>query len=386
AASRSTAQPQPLPVVVAPVVERNLPTTISVVGTVRPLRRTLVAAEAAGLVEQLSVRQGDRVEAGQVLCQLDDSLLRLQHRQAVAELAGLQERIGELEALFERWRYEKARIDRLYEQRVASEKEFRDITTEYQTVARRLAQARHSLQAGQARVAYLAKQLEKTTIRVPFSGHVVSLKTEVGQWLAPGSAVLELIDIAKVLVRVDVPASAVGFCGCGDPCQVTIDAVGRQFVGTIRHIIPQADQAARTVPVEIELDNQDGRLVAGMFARACVPAGPTVKRLLVPRDALSQQGPMRLVYLVQQSSQVSLATAVPVKVSGEYGAAVAVDSPMLSAGQKVIVRGNEQLLLTGPGPKRVQVVGMASANLSQPPGPVGQASSQPSSLPASSGP
>ena len=114
-----------------------------------------------------------------------------------------------------------------------------------QTIAR----AAFEVAAQQAVVDRIASDLAKATIRAPFGGHVVDRTVEVGEWLAAGGAqVVELVELTRVLVRVDAPESAMPYLMVGGQARVKLDALGRSVVGEIRHVIPQADPRARTFP------------------------------------------------------------------------------------------------------------------------------------------
>ena len=404
----------PIAVEVAPIVQQRLPKVINVVGTILPARRSLVGNEVPGLVEHLPVRQGDSLQAGQLICQLDKTRLELQQQQLVAQIAAQDAVIDELEAAAAQATADKKRIDRLLESGAAMEKEYRDITTAYTTAVRRLAAARFRREALQAEAGQLADQLAKTSIKSPFGGYVVALHTEVGQWLAQGNPVVEMVDLSTVLVRVDAPSAVLPYAKQQEPCTVTVDALDRTFNGRIKHVIRQVDELARTVPIEIELSNNEQVLAAGMFARADVPAGPTVDRLLVSRDAIAQRGEIRMVYIirtrsgegagkqpnppppsgkkaasgpaptpVQSNQEITEAIPVLVRLVGEYEGGVAIEGEGLTPGDRVVVRGNEQFLLMPPGPVPVAVTAApvgAVARASEP-AVVDPPASQPTSAP-----
>jgi len=126
------AQRPPARVVVVPAELREAPATVTLVGTVNAVRRSRVGSEIAGLVESMPCRQGDLVEAGAILCKLNDDTLahqlaeaeaRLQaltarHAELLAgmrreELARLKATVEEAAARYERWEFEMARIEKL---------------------------------------------------------------------------------------------------------------------------------------------------------------------------------------------------------------------------------------------------------------------------------
>jgi len=358
-----------------------------VVGTVEPLRRSIIGAEIAGLVREMPVRQGQFVQAGQALCQLKDELRRHQYAQEVAKLGSLKARLTELEAgtrqeeldrwkatleeaaaLKQKWEFEKRRLETLMEGRSASTKEYHDTITEFEAAIKRLAQAdaayrlalagprqeviaqaRHEVAAQEAAVARTAEELSKTRIAAPFDGFVVTRYAEVGQWLPVGGKVVELADLSAVLVRVDLPERVIGFNRLGDRVRVKIDALERWFEGRIEHLIPQAAVSARTFPVEIRVDNADFSLKSGLFARAIVAAGATAPGICVPRDAVVRRGGAEFVaVLVPGPAGAQMAIPTPVQTGAESDGWVAVTSGNMVAGTPVVVRGNEKILFPTP--------------------------------------
>jgi len=370
------AAPQAAPVVVAPVKHQVVRATIELVGTVLAETESGVCSEVSGLVQKIAVKQGQRVDKGDLLCKLKDTDLHLQYREAAARLESLRQRLAELEAgtrreqidrlralyeeakaIKEKWDREKQRMERLFEEKVASLKEYRDTMADWRAATFRLAatkaeleeaiagprkeeiaRARADVEAQQAIVDQIKDKIEKTSIRAPFKGYVTAKHTEVGEWVSTGGLIVNLIDLETVLVRVNVPESAISFVRIEDPAEVRIDALDTQVSGKVVHIIPQGDQAARTFPVEIRVPNAKGTLKAGMFARAKLPAGPEMQALTVPKDAIVRQGPMRMVYTLKMGR----ALPVMVQTGLEERDQVAVYGE-LKAGDLVVVRGNERL-------------------------------------------
>jgi len=386
------------PVVVQPVRLEKVSRHITVVGTVEPYRRTTVASEVAGIVLKMPVWQGDLVRAGQILCVLKTDTEEIQKRQALAELKRLQQRLAELEsgtrkeeiarakaaleearALLEKWETEKQHVQKTYEAGAASEKEYRDTMAAYRAAAMRLAQAaatyelavngprpeeiaqaRYAVEAQRASVDLIADRIAKATIKSPFEGFVTKRFAEVGQWINIGGPVAEVIELDRVLVRVDVPEEYIALIRLGTQATVKIDALKRHFTGTVRHIIPQASAASRTFPVEVEVTNPNYVIKAGMFARAMLPIDRQAPQVLVPKDAVRSTPQGTIVFTVANGRAVP----VPVMVTGGWKEYFTVQAA-LKPGMPVIVRGNERLI---PG----QPVRVTNASAMQPAGqPVG---------------
>jgi len=194
----------------------------------------------------------------------------------------------------------------------------------------------------------IAADVARTRIKAPFAGHVVRLHTEVGQWIDRGGDVLELIELDRVLVRVDVPEFVVPYCKVGDEVAVAVDALKRQFDGRIRHIVSQADRSARTFPVDIEIDNANSDLKAGMFTRVTLVSGPKAPAVVVPRDAVVQRNGTDYVILVIRGAQGPTGVPTTVTLGAEDEDFVAITSGNVPFDAEVVVRGNEGIIFPMP--------------------------------------
>ena len=378
---------RPMPVVVAPVVERDMPATVKLVGTALANRHAVLAAEVGGRVVATPIEEGSFFHKGDVLCVLDDEVPRLRLAEAQARLASLQAALEKLEngtreetlrsltaqrdearAMMEKWRFERKRVTNLAKQHQSSEKEVHDTEMEFAAAQARLAAAqaaldeairgprkediaaaRASVAAQQATVDQARRDLDKTRVRAPYDAFLVSRQVEVGQWVAPGGAVAEVVEIERIKVRASVPEAAVRFARVGAPASVRIEALARSFDATITRVIPQADADARSVPVEIDLPNADHAILPGMFAWTWVPAGPRGKRLTVSPDAIVIRGVEKMVYVVRTTpGQPPMAMPLSVQTGLTQAGAVEIEARAIRPGDLVVIRGNERLF--GPTP------------------------------------
>jgi multidrug efflux pump subunit AcrA (membrane-fusion protein) len=363
---------------------------VPLVGSVEPYRRSTIASEVSGVVERMPVDEGDWLEAGAVICELRSTTRKLGLQQAEAALRQLQSQLDELEAgtrkeeveaaqarmeeaaaLAEKWEKELARIRKLRDRASASEKELNDVLAESMAASQRyrqakaeyelaiagpreevIAQARYAVAAQKAQIELLEYNLAQATIRAPYDGYVVTKHAEVGEWVNAGGPVVEYIDLEAVLVRVHVPESMISAAEVGEQIPIQIDAIQKTVRGKIENIIPQADEKARTFPVEVKLENKSHELKGGMFARARLPAGPEVESIIVPRDAIIQRGDSHYVVMVgpppMPGAEGDYGVPVPVKLGTDVGDWVAVQSPMLQAGAPVAVKGQDRIY--GPMP------------------------------------
>ena len=405
---------------VVPAQKRMVRSTIELVGSVRPYTRSLIASEVAGLVEALPVEEGDRLKEGDAICRLRRRTRELALEEAKARLRQLDEQWAELKAgtrkeeitrakaemeearaIKEKWEKELERLTGLRDQGSAGLKEYNHAVADAAAARERLAQAaaKHNLavagprkeevtraefavEAQRVAVARLEYDLKQCEIRAPFAGYVTQKHTELGQWIAGGGNVVELIDLDRVLVRVDVPESAIAGAReakeRGEPVAVVVEALGKTFRGTIKHIIPQADEKARTFPVEVELDNRQHDLGSGMFTRVRMPAGPAVESVIVPRDAILQRGGGHYLVIVGPApppAEGQFAMPVPVQLGADVGTWVAIHSSSVGPGVPVAVKGHDRIY--GPGPTIPRPASVPAPEAARRP------SSQPAGAPAS---
>jgi membrane fusion protein (multidrug efflux system) len=310
---------------VAPIVEREVVTKITLVGTAEPWLETVVAAEEPGLVKRMLVDEGDSIQKDQVLCAQDVSQITLRIKSAKAQLAEAQVQQAQAQREWERQK-------RLFEDKTVSEKSYED--AQFARDA-----AREKVLRLQSELKVLQDQARKKIIRAPVSGYVVERHALIGQWLDPGYPVVTIVVPDPIRVLVSVPERYVPFIEVGAEARVLFDALpGESFQGTIAAVIPRADRAARTFPVRVEIPNPAGTIKAGMLARPVLPVGNPHQATLVPKDALVLSSSGTVVFVVNDNT----AHQVPVALGPSHDGYAEVQGD-LPVGGYVVVRGNERL-------------------------------------------
>jgi RND family efflux transporter MFP subunit len=319
------AQEPPAPVVVSKVEEQKLQKPVKLVGAVEPSKRSIVASEIAGLVESFPVKEGDYVKKGDVLAEFETEPLLIRLREAKAAKS-------EALARFELARKNYARFKELRQKGVASEQQLQDMESERNAWSAKMAQ----LEAQIDRYEY---DLSKSKIVAPFSGYVTREYTEIGQWIAEGGPVVELINMDRVEIKVDVPERYVSQIKLRDGVNVNFDALPRLEVeGQVSSIVPQAAQGARTFPVKVVVDNKNHVIKSGMVARVSFLIGEPSLVKLVPKDAIVESGNDKFLYVVNNGT----AEPMPVTTGMAYKNLIEVIGPV-QTGQLVVIRGNERL-------------------------------------------
>jgi len=317
--------PPPAPVEVAPIVEKEVTTSVTLIGTGEAWLETVIASEESGLVSGMLVEEGDRVKKGQPVCEQDSTQLELRIESSRADLAEAQVLQAQADSDLDRQK-------RLFAINSVSEKAYEDAKFKAEAAQNRVRSLKASLSA-------LEKQLNSRKIRAPITGYVTKRHCLVGQWLGEGQPVVTMVVPDPILFKVPVPERYIPSIKRGDTARVSFDALpGTSFQGKISAVIPRADDASRTFPVRIEISNPEGRIKPGMLGRATLPTGELRKAVLVPKDALVFTATGTAVYtVVDQKAQF-----IPVRVGAEHGSHIEADGD-LKPGSDVVVRGNERL-------------------------------------------
>ena len=354
------------------------------VGTVMPLRRSLVGSAAPGRVEEYLVNEGDAVKKGQPLAHLRRGIIQAEVNAAKGLLAVRQAELAELEKAYDEelaqsqakvahaqaiLDFRKLKRDRSVElgSRGAVSQEllqedtsfFRQseaILQESQAALRmfsggakqmKIEQARAGVVAQQAEVQRLEEQFERHTMFAPFDGWVSAEHTEVGQWIMQGDPAAEIVELSDVDVEIAVVEDFVANLSTTSTALVEVASLPKEkFEGRVAIINPQADARARTFPVKVRVRNriesQQPILKAGMFARVTLAVGKPTPCVVVPKDAVVLGGPTPMVFVAATGDGKSVVRPVPVTLGPAQGAWIAVVGDVKAADQ-VIVEGNERV-------------------------------------------
>lgn len=231
---------------VAEEVTRN----IVVNGRTAPARVVELNAETDGRV---GAERGDRFDAGDVIVQLDE-------RDRRARLAQAQATVRQRELEF-------AARERLKGKDYVSESQLQEADALLETARAELTRAQ--------------LDLDYMVIRAPFDGALQERHVEVGDFVKVGDPIATIVDDRTLIVRASIAEYEAGFVRKGGPGSAQL-ATGTTVDGTIRYIAPVADEATRTFDVELEVDNADGQLRAGMTAELLLPAETVYAQKISP--------------------------------------------------------------------------------------------------------
>ena len=216
---------------------------IIVNGRTAPARIVELNAETDGRVIGVGVERGDRFDAGDVIVKLDQ-------RDRRARLAQAEATVKQRELEFD------ARA-KLKGNSYVSEAQLQEAKALLATAKAELTRAR--------------LDIDYMVIRAPFAGALQDRQVEVGDFVKLGDPVAVIVDDRTLIITASIAEYEAHFVKKGGPGSAKL-ATGQTVNGTIRYIAPVANQATRTFDVELEIDNADGALRAGMTAELVIPA------------------------------------------------------------------------------------------------------------------
>jgi RND family efflux transporter MFP subunit len=283
----------------------NIPDTIDAVGTLRAAETSQLAAQMMGNIVEIRVREGDRVQRGQVLAVIDDAQSHAAlDRATAADLAAQQETTTSesdftlADATFKRYQI-------LFDKKSVSPQEFEEIKARYQAAQARREMARAGQAQAKASLQQARTALAYTHIVAPFDGLVTEKKVDVGTLASPGMPIFTVEDLRRYRLEATVNETDLRYVREGQQTPVLIDALGdRELKGRVIEIVPAADPASRSFLVKVELPSHPA-LRSGLFGRAQFARGER-SALLIPRTAVIERGQLQGIYVLDQSRIASL--------------------------------------------------------------------------------
>ena len=264
-------QPPPEAVTTVVTKEEEWPASLSGIGSVAAVHGVTVSADLPGMVGKIGFDSGHRVEAGDVLVELDTSQERAQ--------------LAAAEAQRDLVRLNLDRSRQLLDKGVVAQAEYDQIAAE--------------AKQAEARVGEIRATIQRKVIRAPFAGVLGLRQVNLGQYLNPGDAVVPLQSMDPVYVNFSLPQQDVAALRIGAEVKVAADsiAIGRA-TGRITAINSVVDEATRNVQVQATFQNPAGELRPGMFVDVQVVLGSSSGVIALPASAISYAPYGNSVYIV----------------------------------------------------------------------------------------
>jgi RND family efflux transporter MFP subunit len=256
-----------------PVQARTLSLGVPVSGSVRAVHTATIKARVAGELQDLTLREGDAVRAGQVVARIDPTETQARVRQAEQQASAAQAQVAIGQRQFDN---NQALVAQGFISKTALDTSLASLDA---------AKATHQAAVAAAQVA--RKALADTVLRSPIDGLVAQRLAQNGERVAVEARILEVVDLSRLEVEVLVPAADAARVRVGQAAELRLEGAERSIAAQVARINPSAQAGSRAVPMYLSIEGgaaQPG-LRQGVFLQGSIAAG-TEQALAVPLDAV----------------------------------------------------------------------------------------------------
>jgi RND family efflux transporter MFP subunit len=322
---------QPRAAAVVAVVRGNLASSLTVAGQFQPYQQVDLHAKVSGYIRWIKVDIGDRVRQGEVLALLEVPELQDQVEGAQAEvrhsqsdITRAQSEVVSAESTYSAVHAEYTRLDEASKERpgLIAEQELDDARAKDQQAAAQVGVARASVDAMQQQlgVSHATRSRLETMSRyeqivAPFTGVVTKRYADTGSLIQAGqdnnTQTLPVVEVAEsdlLRLRMPVPESDVPYIQVGGDVQVKVNATGSTFAGKIIRFSRALDTDTRTMLTEVDVPNHDLSLNPGMYAETTIQLQQKNDALILPAQAVVQNGDQSYVLVVDATNHVEKRT------------------------------------------------------------------------------
>jgi RND family efflux transporter MFP subunit len=308
----------------ARVEEMPFGETVTANGTLAAYDQSTASAKVAGRLSTISVDLGSVVRRGQMVAQVEVNDYKLRVQQAEAALAQARARVGlspdgkddavnpeqtgtvrQARAVLDEAKVSRDRAAKLVQQGIVARSEFDSVDANYKVAVSRYQDAIEEIRNRQALVAQrrselaLARQqLGDTAVYAPLDGIVQQKRASVGEYLAAGAPVVDIVRMNPLRLQAEVPERDAGTVRFGQSVRVTVEGDANVYVGQIKRLSPVITQQNRMLMVEADVQN-DGRLRPGSFAKAEIVTNDAKMAATVPNSSIVTFAGIEKVIVVQ---------------------------------------------------------------------------------------
>lgn len=375
--SSETEQEKIVPVNVTLSQKEDLPEYQSFPGKVMAVDEVSLSPKLGGKVEQILVREGEQVRAGQALIRLEQkdvinqvnqaqaaydaalaNLSNLEQGQFPQQLAQLESALKQAEANFNNAKENYERMKELFNEGAIPKQQFEGVELQYniakeqyesaktqftitkeKTIPESLSAAKAQVKQAEAMLSAAKSALEDSIITSPIDGTVGAISATVGGLASPGYPLITVGNLNSVEIHISVTEDRINGLKVGQEAEVTVEAVADEpLKGEIVSLSPFKDPMTQVYPVKILVPNEKGLLKSGMFARVKLMVALHTDAVTVPEDAVVSYDGTKIVYTLEGD----VAKAITVETgSSSMGKTVIVKG--LEAGKEIIVEGQDLL-------------------------------------------
>ncbi len=279
------------PADVATVSPASLRRDIPLTGSLSPLVQATVKAQVSGELIEVTVREGQSVNNGDVLVRIDT-------RNLMAEFNNQEAALEKARADLALTKLNRDNSVNLLAKRVISQNAYDTAESAYQANLANVKAAE-----AQLRVARIA--LEYATVYAPFAGTITQRLVQPGEKVDPGTSLLALVDLSRLELQAPAPADEVPSVKIGQVAEFQVGGFGeRRFEGRVERINPMTDTSSRSIMLYLAVENPDGVLKGGMFAQGVLILEQTEPVTTIPLSAVHTQAGVSYVFVIHGAKVV----------------------------------------------------------------------------------
>lgn len=334
-------------------------------GYVVARRAATVSSKVTGLVTEVLIEEGSRVEANQVVARLDDTNIRATLEQSRAQLDSAKAQAAQVRVNVANAERDVTRRKGLVEQKFISVAELDTATTTLDSLRASLVTAERNVAVAARAVDVAQRSFDDTTVRAPFAGVITVKAAQVGEIVSPLSAgggftrtgIGTVVDMDSLEVEVDVNENFINRVKAGQPAIIKLNAYPDWSIpASVIAVIPTADRTKATVKVRVAFKERDDRVLPEMGARvsflgdAPEAGAPAPVGVIVPVAAVLGSGETGAVFLLKGDKVERRA----VKLGARTGSDQTVIAG-LNAGDRVVIgdlpklKDGDPVRITTPG-------------------------------------
>ena len=285
-------------------------------GSVTTKDLLVIYPEFSGTLTNVYVKEGQTVQKGQLLAKIDDG--------------GLGQQLGQLQIQYELAKTTFDRQQRLWNQKIGSELQF--------------LQAQSNFQAQAKAVSQLQKQMEKTSVRAPFSGSIDDVMTEQGSVVAAGqSSLMRIINLGNMYIETEVPEKYINYISKNKIVQVEFPVLDKSMISKVRQVGSYINPANRTFKIEISIPNKEKNIKPNLTARLKINDYTNKNALLIPQSIISENAKEEQYVFVIKGDGKTTAEKVFVKTGKTQGNFIEILSG-LKNGDEIISEGARSVI------------------------------------------
>jgi RND family efflux transporter MFP subunit len=350
---------------------RQLVQTVTAPGTLAADEQATLSFKVAGRVSEIKIDLGSQARKGQVIATLETIEFKVRLQQAEAALQQARARLGlppqgnddrvdaentslarQARAVLEEAKSNRDRTIQLVSQGIQSKAELDRVESAYKVADSRYQDAIEEVRNRQAvllqrrsELAIAQQQLVESTLYAPFDGAVRERRASLGEYLNAGAPVATFVRLHPLRLRVETPEREAQGIKVGQSVRVLVEGDNQQsYSGRVARLSPAFQELSRTLIIEAEVDNQQGRLRPGSFAKAEIQTSMTSNVVMVPASAIVTFAGIQKVFSVKDNKAVEK-TVVVGKRDGDWvvvegldaGAPVVLSPGNLVSGQPVVM-------------------------------------------------